>query len=495
MSNLADINTRFHTLEPDTQKMILRVGMEMYEHGCRALKSEITSSAHEASQEQNTKLRELQSQYTETVSGYQSEIAKLKDAQDGRIHQLEAEKRQLGIQLREELDVVREHASERERELRERFREDVGEQASQLANNREAILQEELRITRENAEEEKQRLRQENKEALGRLTETEARLYERAKENEERWRRELDAMLQSHVEEKRSQTQEYTKEITKLQDVVHRLVGTAENSSKRGRLGETIAGEEIRRVCSDGAEITDMAKEGGCGDFHIVFENLGKIVIDIKHHEKGSGGVRKKDRDKLLRDIDDDKNGAIGGILVATQATIQGMTPGSILRSPVHNRPMVACELRGDWDRLVDAVNVIRCATEMANENTAGETSAEELKETLANVETSYDETIAGLKKVRDNIYQEYVALNGLIGTQLYWKGMALGKPTDVRQIGDWVLEKSYKNKGTVNFKTVCEEYSEDTAKLSKKVQKKKLTKPQAQNLRDCFVRCGMKLT
>ncbi len=167
MSNLADINTRFHTLEPDTQKMILRVGMEMYEHGCRALKSEITSSAHEASQEQNTKLRELQSQYTETVSGYQSEIAKLKDAQDGRIHQLEAEKRQLGIQLREELDVVREHASERERELRERFREDVGEQASQLANNREAILQEELRITRENAEEEKQRLRQENQGSTG----------------------------------------------------------------------------------------------------------------------------------------------------------------------------------------------------------------------------------------------------------------------------------------------------------------------------------------
>jgi hypothetical protein len=277
---MEDTKAQFDELEPDEQDTVLRIGMMMFDHGRRGLTDAAVATEREVAEEKMREIRE--------------EAFNAKNA------------------LQKELENTRTTAADRERELRERFREEVGDRATQLAEEREAVLQRELARVREDALHERERL-----------------------------------------------ASEHTAAMDRLREVTDRLMGVSENSSKRGKAGEIVASEEVRRVFKDATDIVDKASEGRSGDIHVTLPGIGKIILDIKHHAKGSGGVRKKDRDKLLRDIDDDKNGAVGGILVATQASIQGMESCSVLWSPKHHRPMIACELRGDWDRLRDARNVL----------------------------------------------------------------------------------------------------------------------------------------
>ena len=185
------------------------------------------------------------------------------------------------------------------------------------------------------------------------------RAEELSKERETILNKQLEDYRNQYLLDKTRMEDEYKDKMTTLQEMLDRLTGTLSNSQKRGQVGENIASEELRKLFPDAEDIIDTAKEGHSGDFQIVFKDIGRVIIDIKHHETGAGGVRKKDRDKLLSDLDTNPNGAVAGILVATHASIQGMTPWSILYSPIKQLPMIACCLNGDWKRLQEAYTIV----------------------------------------------------------------------------------------------------------------------------------------
>lgn len=284
----------------------------------------------------------------------------------------------------------------------------------------------------------------------------------------------------------------------KLAEATERIMGITENSSKRGRVGEAVAAEEVRRVFKDASDITDTATEGGCGDIHVTFPGVGKFILDIKNHAKGSGGVRKKDRDKLLRDIDDDKNDAVGGILVASQASIQGMEPGSVIYSK-KGRPMVACELRGEWDRLTDAKNTIVNILSVKKTHTADITdSKSEPGVDVASVSKAFDKVIGCLKEKREEEYRQIINTNTIIGQTLHNKAIATNNPTDVTNMEDWLLDCCHvtKAKESVDMKdifakyqTACEKKTPDAPKPKKAT----ITK-QKQTIRDYLIRMGKKV-
>jgi hypothetical protein len=223
----------------------------------------------------------------------------------------------------------------------------------------------------------------------------------------------------------------------------------------------------------------DKASEGRSGDIHVALPGIGNIILDIKHHAKGSGGVRKKDRDKLLRDIDDDKNGAVGGILVATQASIQGMEPCSVLWSPKHHRPMVACELRGDWGRLCDARSVLSCVLFRDDGGRCPDDNETGIhKEEIGKI---FTDSIGKIKTIRNDLFEKVVAMNQIIGTLLLERSKFTGKGTDSRELEDWVLEHCASCSYSVDLKKVYDTHTHITPK-------KKLT------IRDMFVRMGAKI-
>jgi len=181
------------------------------------------------------------------------------------------------------------------------------------------------------------------------------RAAELSKEREEIYRRQLTDVIERERRDRDKLEAEHGERMKSLQEMLDRLTGTYANSQRRGQVGENIAADELARVFPDADDVIFKGKEGHSGDYHIVLPELGLVIVDIKHHDKASGGVRKKDREKLLRDLDENTSGAVGGILVVTQASIQGMESGAVVYSPEKKLPMVACCLRGDWDRLKDA--------------------------------------------------------------------------------------------------------------------------------------------
>jgi hypothetical protein len=191
------------------------------------------------------------------------------------------------------------------------------------------------------------------------------RAMELSKEREEIYRRQLADVIERERNDREKLEREHAERMRNLQDLLDRLMGTYANSQKRGQVGENIAADELARVFPDADDVIFKGKEGHSGDYHVLLPELGRVIMDIKHHDKSSGGVRKKDREKLLRDLDENTDGAVGGILVVTQATIQGMESGSVVYSPEKKLPMVACCLRGDWDRLKDARAILGAILQM----------------------------------------------------------------------------------------------------------------------------------
>ena len=407
---MADTKIQFDALAPDEQDTVLRIGMMMFDHGRRGLTDAAVATEREAAEEKMREIRE--------------EAFTAKNA------------------LQKELENTRTRASDRERELRERFREEVSDRATQLAEERETVLQRELTRVREDSVRERERLATEHVVAMDRLRE-----------------------------------------------VTDRLMGVSENSSKRGRAGEVVASEEVRRIFKDATEIEDKASEGRSGDIHVTLPGIGKLILDIKHHAKGSGGVRKKDRDKLLRDIDDDKNGAVGGILVATQASIQGMSPCSVLYSPKYHRPMVACELRGDWDRLKDAREVIGTVItiHMPYTNSESLINTREYDTTA-----SLRDILKGLRNHREELRNRTIDITKLMGdicvTLESIKGSDDKTHTD-DDIEDWLLSKYEITKDNIHNGGIS--VRDITSSKEAPPQMAKRTMPNT--IRDMLVRAGVR--
>jgi len=143
-----------------------------------------------------------------------------------------------------------------------------------------------------------------------------------------------------------------------LNSVINTVRGISSNSSERGKFGESVAEIELDKYLPSGTIWENTSAEAGKSDYHLDIPNIGKVLMDIKNHEKDHGGVPAKDRKKFLRDIDSDST-AIGGILVAISANIQSATHCQVIFSD-KQKPMVACVLEGDWKRIKDAVEVLR---------------------------------------------------------------------------------------------------------------------------------------
>jgi len=251
------------------------------------------------------------------------------------------------------------------------------------------------------------------------------RAEELSKERETILHKQLEDYRNQYFTDKARMEDEYKDKMTTLQEMLNRLTGTLSNSQKRGQVGENIAAEELRKLFPDAEDIIDTAKEGHSGDFQIVFKDIGRVILDIKHHETGAGGVRKKDRDKLLSDLDTNPNGAIAGILVATHASIQGMTPWSILYSPIKQLPMIACCLNGDWTRLQEAYTIIcnllnsnkllhtsRVSTNVDSDSDSSKSNTEYIMSLMENVRS---ESIQALKDTLHTLKKERVLLRELI--------------------------------------------------------------------------------
>lgn len=153
------------------------------------------------------------------------------------------------------------------------------------------------------------------------------------------------------------------KSVESLNMVINTVRGISSNSSERGKVGEAVAEIEFEKYLPIGTEWENTSAETGKADIQADIPGIGKIMLDIKNHEKDHGGVSAKDRKKLLRDIDGDPT-VIGGILVAVSANIQSATHCQVIFSD-KQKPMVACVLEGDWRRLKDAVEVIRLYSTM----------------------------------------------------------------------------------------------------------------------------------
>jgi hypothetical protein len=153
------------------------------------------------------------------------------------------------------------------------------------------------------------------------------------------------------------------KTVESLNIVINTVRGISSNSSERGKMGESIAEIELDKYMPSGTTWENTSGEAGKSDIQANIPGIGKIMIDIKNHEKDHGGVPVKDRKKLLRDIDNDST-IIGGILVAVLAKIQSATHCQVIFSD-KQKPMVACVLDGDWSRLKDAIEVMRLYSTM----------------------------------------------------------------------------------------------------------------------------------
>lgn len=153
------------------------------------------------------------------------------------------------------------------------------------------------------------------------------------------------------------------KSVESLNVVINTVRGISSNSSERGKVGESIAEIELDNYLPPGSVWDNTSAEAGKSDIQATIPGIGKIMIDVKNHEKDHGGVPVKDRKKLLRDIDGDPT-VIGGILVAVSAKIQSATHCQVIFSD-KQKPMVACVLEGDWVRLKDAIEVMRLYSTM----------------------------------------------------------------------------------------------------------------------------------
>jgi hypothetical protein len=145
--------------------------------------------------------------------------------------------------------------------------------------------------------------------------------------------------------------------IKDIRDAIDVLKGSSANSAVRGKIGESTT-EAMLDTIIPGCTWENMAGIGGKADFHANVPGIGKILMDIKNHEKDHGGVPLRDRKKLERDLDADST-AVGAVLVATQANIQSGSHCQVMLTE-EKKPIVCCLLWGNWERLRDAIETLR---------------------------------------------------------------------------------------------------------------------------------------
>lgn len=160
--------------------------------------------------------------------------------------------------------------------------------------------------------------------------------------------------MRSLIQEHRNAHEGSTKE---MMGVIDSLKGSASNSAIRGRIGESTTETMLDQILP-GCTWENTSSTGGKADFHVTIPGIGKVLMDIKNHEKDHGGVPLRDRKKLIRDLDAEKD-AVGAILIATQAKIHSGSHCQVVLSE-SRKPVVCCLLHGDWDRLRDGIETLR---------------------------------------------------------------------------------------------------------------------------------------
>lgn len=201
-----------------------------------------------------------------------------------------------------------------------------------------------------------------------------------------------------------------------MMNVIQSLKGASTNSTVRGKVGESTT-ELVLDSVIPGCTWENMAGTGGKADFHANVPGIGKVLMDIKNHEKEHGGVPVRDRKKLMRDLDADSE-AVGAILVATQANIHSGSHCQVMFTE-QEKPMVCCLLHGDWERLRDAIETLRaCAKYVTKVNTitsvgdGGEDRSEEAVRSLKEILRFLGEQEKAILDSRQNIVRAMTEAN-----------------------------------------------------------------------------------
>lgn len=169
------------------------------------------------------------------------------------------------------------------------------------------------------------------------------------------------AQMKELIREHRQTNEGNTKD---MMGVIEALKGSSSNSAMRGRIGESTTELMLDEILP-GCTWENTSGTGGKADFQVIVPDIGKILLDIKNHERSHGGVPIRDRKKLIRDLESDTD-AVGAILVATQANIQSARHCQVIFTE-DRKPVVCCLLEGNWDRLRDAIETLRGCTKFSN--------------------------------------------------------------------------------------------------------------------------------
>lgn len=207
------------------------------------------------------------------------------------------------------------------------------------------------------------------------------------RENMENIMKQMQSLIQEHKQTNEGSTKE-------LMGVIDSLKGSSTNSAIRGKIGESTT-ETMLDSIIPGCTWENMSGTGGKADFHANVPGIGKVLMDIKNHEKDHGGVPLRDRKKLMRDLDADSL-AVGAILVATQANIQSGSHCQVILTD-DRKPVVCCLLRGDWERLRDAIETLRACVVFSGDRSFVKNQDGEEQETSTEYRT---EVIRSLRSI-----------------------------------------------------------------------------------------------
>lgn len=218
---------------------------------------------------------------------------------------------------------------------------------------------------------------------------------------------ELMGQMKELVQEHKRTNEGSAKE---MKHVIETLRGSASNSAVRGKIGESTTELVLDKIIP-GSTWENTSDTGGKADFQAVVPGIGKILMDIKNHEKEHGGVPARDRKKLLRDLDGD-NDAVGAILVATQANIHSASHCQVIFTDTR-KPMVCCLLHGDWERLRDAIETLRaCVTSAPKSAKTQENTGEEAIHSLREILKHLCEQEKQIMNTRQNVVRAITEAN-----------------------------------------------------------------------------------
>jgi hypothetical protein len=302
---------RFKILSPDAQDLVLRLGLTCYDGASNLQKHDIEKDYETRIQDLETRLRNNENGHSERVQSLQSEFnnekRRLKIDYDTRSRELEDQHNIILKKMRDEQETI----------VQDRIKTAIS-----AVHNERTLINETLQNERKSETEENQR--------------------------------------SFHL-----LCDELQKTIREAKEATDTLKGSSTNSAIRGKVGESTAEAMLDQIFP-GCTWENTSGTGGKGDFHVIIPGIGKVILDIKNHEKDRGGVPLRDRKKLERDLDSDTS-AIGAILVATQANIQSGNHCQVIYTE-QEKPVVCCLMWGDWFRMREAAEVLRVISRFSKE-------------------------------------------------------------------------------------------------------------------------------